>query len=79
MQLIYERTNSNAFQLEAHIIRLTDEQISEFQRLYKKHYGVDISRDEATEKGVKLIKLIKWVYTPDKGHPTLIDENISPA
>jgi len=45
-------------------VNLSDEQIAEFQRLYKARYGVDISRDEAIERGTKLIELIRWVYKP---------------
>lgn len=43
---------------------LSDDQISKFQALYKKHFGEEISRDEAYEQGVKLIRLIELVYKP---------------
>ena len=43
---------------------LSDEDISEFQALYKKHFGKEISREEAYDKGVRLIRLIKAVYKP---------------
>lgn len=41
---------------------LSDEQITKFQELYKNHFGKDISRNEAYEQGVKLIRLIQFVY-----------------
>lgn len=40
---------------------LTDEQISEFQTLYRKNFGVEISRNEALEKGLRLIRLLEVV------------------
>jgi hypothetical protein len=43
---------------------LSDEQIIKFQILYKNRFGKEISREEAYEKGVKLIRLIELVYKP---------------
>lgn len=43
---------------------LSDEQITKFQTLYKNRFGKDISRDEAYEKGVKLIRLVELTYQP---------------
>ncbi len=40
---------------------IADEHIAEFQMLYKKHFGKDISKDEALEKGLRLIRLIEVV------------------
>ena len=42
-------------------MRLADEHITEFQMLYRKHFGKDISKDEALEKGLRLIRLIEIV------------------
>lgn len=42
-------------------MQLADADILEFQMLYKKHYGVDISTAEALEKGLRLIRLIEIV------------------
>jgi hypothetical protein len=44
--------------------KLSEEQINEFQRIYKNYYGKEISRDEAYEQGVKLIRLIELIYKP---------------
>ncbi len=41
---------------------LSEEQIRKFQTLYKNRFGNEISRDEANEKGVKLIRLVELVY-----------------
>jgi len=43
---------------------LSDQQIIKFQKLYKAHFGKDISRAEAIEKGIKLIRLVELVYKP---------------
>lgn len=43
---------------------LSDEQITKFQTLYSNRFGKEISRDEAYEKGVKLIRLIELIYKP---------------
>ncbi len=42
-------------------MQLADEHIKEFQVLYKKHYGVEISTAEALEKGIRLIRLMEIV------------------
>jgi len=43
---------------------LSDEQIRKFQMLYKKHFGKEISREEAYEKGANLIRLVELIYKP---------------
>lgn len=43
---------------------LSDEQITKFQTLYKNRFGREISREEAYEQGVKLVRLIELIYKP---------------
>ena len=43
---------------------LSDKQIETFQAVYKTKFGKEISREEAYEKGSKLINLIKLAYRP---------------
>ncbi len=43
---------------------LSDEQIKQFQILYKKRFGKEISREESYEKGAKLIRLVELIYKP---------------
>ena len=43
---------------------LSDEQIVSFQMLYKSKFGKEISRAEACEKGIKLIRLIELIWKP---------------
>ncbi|HOX10365.1 MAG TPA: hypothetical protein P5323_00170 [Candidatus Moranbacteria bacterium] len=42
----------------------TSEQIEKFQTIYKNRFGIEISRDEAFEKGVRLVRLVKLIYKP---------------
>lgn len=43
---------------------LSHEQITSFQILYKNRFGKEISREEAYEKGIKLMRLVELVYKP---------------
>ena len=43
---------------------LSDKQVIKFQALYKNCFSREISREEAYEKGVKLIRLVKLIYKP---------------
>lgn len=43
---------------------LSDEQITKFQTLYKNRFGRDLGREEAYEKGVKLLRLFEIIYQP---------------
>lgn len=40
-------------------MRLADEHLAEFQMLYRRNFGKDISKDEALEKGLRLIRLME--------------------
>ncbi len=52
---------------------LSDENITAFQVLYKEHFGKEISKEDARENGIKLLRLISIIYGPKK--EKLIDEN----
>ena len=43
---------------------LSNKQISRFQTLYKNRFGKEISREEAYEKGAKLMRLVELIYKP---------------
>lgn len=47
-------------------MRLTEEDLKEFKRIYKKEFGEDISDKDALEKATRLIRLVKAVYKPIK-------------
>ena len=43
---------------------LSDDDIRKFQEVYKEQFGKEISREDAYEQGVKLLRLIAVVYRP---------------
>ncbi len=45
-------------------MKINQEAIAEFQELYERRFGKKISNEEAQEKGLKLITLIKAVVKP---------------
>lgn len=46
-------------------MQLAETQIKRFQELYKARFGVDISAQEATEKGLRLVELVRLIYAPN--------------
>ena len=42
-------------------MNLTDDNLLEFQMLYKKHFGTEITKEQALEKGLRLIRLVEAV------------------
>ena len=43
---------------------LSDEQVTKFQVLYKQQFGQEITKDEALEKGAKLVRMMQLIYKP---------------
>ncbi|MFH1401496.1 MAG: hypothetical protein ABIG40_00855 [Parcubacteria group bacterium] len=43
---------------------ISDEQIEKFQALYKKHFSEELNKEEAYEKGAKLLRMVQLVYKP---------------
>jgi len=43
---------------------LTEAQITRFQELYENRFRKKISKKEALEKGIKLVRLMQIVYKP---------------
>ncbi len=50
---------------------LTDKEIAEYQRLFKAEFGIELTKDQALEKGLRLVRLLRVVLEGDK-------ENINP-
>jgi len=40
---------------------IADEHIAEFQKLYQEHFGVELTKAQALEKGLRLIRLVETV------------------
>ena len=45
-------------------MRLTNEHISDFQKLYQEEFGISLSDDEALERATKLIEFVQVIYKP---------------
>ncbi|HOX30534.1 MAG TPA: hypothetical protein P5080_05085 [Candidatus Paceibacterota bacterium] len=43
---------------------LSDNDIAKFQELYEKYLGKKIGKQEAYEKGIKLVNLMSLIYKP---------------
>lgn len=43
---------------------INNEQVMKFQSLYKTCFGKEISREDACEQGIKLIRLVELIYKP---------------
>jgi hypothetical protein len=43
---------------------ISDKQIEKFQEIYRNYYGSEISKEEAYEQGMKLIRMLKVIYHP---------------
>jgi hypothetical protein len=47
--------------LEEKTMQISDKQIKKFQILYKKKFGEDISKQDALDQGIKLVRLVEVV------------------
>ena len=43
---------------------LSYENIKQFQAIYKDKFGIDISKEEASEKGRTILQLMSVIYKP---------------
>lgn len=43
---------------------LSKKAVEEYQQIYKKTFGEDISYQQANEQGIRLLKVFKQVYKP---------------
>lgn len=43
---------------------LTDAQVEKYRALYRKRFGKEISKEEALEQGIKLVRLMELIYRP---------------
>lgn len=42
----------------------SDDQVKKFKQLYREHFGRDITSAEARERGMNLLRIVKFVYQP---------------
>lgn len=47
-------------------MKLSKEAVEEFQQIYKKEFGKEISYAEAEDMGIRLINLFEVIYRPIK-------------
>lgn len=40
---------------------ISDEHIAEFQKLYQEHFGVELTKAQGLEKGLRLIRLVEVI------------------
>ena len=52
-------------QQEVQSASLTDKEIAEYQRLFKDEYGIELTKDQALEKGLRLVRLLRVVLEGD--------------
>jgi len=45
-------------------MQLPESKIRQFQDLYKKRFGVELSKEEALEKGLILLRQMELIYQP---------------
>lgn len=43
---------------------LSDLQVTKFQKIYRAKFGMEISREAALDKGLKLVNLMALIYKP---------------
>jgi hypothetical protein len=47
-------------------MKLSEENVEAFRVLFRKHFGREISKEEAREKGAKFLRLMQLIYKPMK-------------
>lgn len=47
-------------------MKLTEQDIKNYQAIHKEYYGVDISKEKAMEDGLSLIRLMQLIHKPIK-------------
>lgn len=43
---------------------ISDQAVLEYQQIYKKEFGIDITLEEALEQGMELLRLFNIIYKP---------------
>ncbi|MCB9823470.1 hypothetical protein H6802_00710 [Candidatus Nomurabacteria bacterium] len=45
-------------------MKISEAQLTSFKALYKQHFGEELSREDALEKALKLVRMMQLVYKP---------------
>lgn len=45
-------------------MKLTEQQVTKFQALYKARFKQEISREKAYDMGIKLVRMMQIIYKP---------------
>jgi len=45
-------------------MQISEQRIHQFQQIYLKHYGKEISKEEAQKQGMQLLTMMQHVYQP---------------
>lgn len=56
------------------ITALSDKEIGEYRKIFKKYYGKEISKQEALEQGLRLVNFIKLLIEIDKQNKNSTNE-----
>lgn len=51
-------------------MRLTDKQLTKYQKIYKDSFGRPISKEKALEQGLALLRLVRVITQPPKNNET---------
>ena len=43
---------------------ISDEQLESFRKIYFEHYGKEISKEDAYEQAIKLVRMMRVIYKP---------------
>lgn len=45
-------------------MNISEAQLTNFKALYKKHFGEELSQEDAYEKALKLVRIMQLIYKP---------------
>jgi hypothetical protein len=45
-------------------MQITDEQLTQFKQIYREHFGYDLTSAEARERGMSLLRVVRFAYQP---------------
>ena len=54
---------------------ITEEQVKKYQKIYRKNFGINISRKEAYAEGIKLLQLFEIIFKPKDKNSLLKGKN----